>query len=395
MLLFKLSKTISKYFLVLFISSCSISCVLNDIEDGESSKNNIIYNEFSPLWKLYLESSNGGWQNNDIGRFSHDDSPAILALLELYKLTGDERYLTKLIFLIDKILQNDDISRGLADDHRGGIIYSGWSSTRYTLDNSRTIFLMGDALILISILKSYNYLMIKNEFNIDTSSWLKRAEKEFNLIFEKDWVNFSNDMGFFQDNYFDSIGLNMPMNQYAVVGELCLELYLATGNSLYKDYSVKTGNYLKAQMIEKEKSFVWYYKLPSVNYPEIRYDDFSHSQLVWRFIHSMYQSDLIFDEEYINKIVGTFRFEVMDGEKVFFYFGGKLNENKQAPQNYLHKEFPWLEYFYSLAEFDNSTKEILIKFRQTRILEYNPDSNFNHIGQFVLLDFAFYKKYLN
>jgi hypothetical protein len=33
--------------------------------------------------------------------------------------------------------------------------------------------------------------------------------------------------------------------------------------------------------------------------------------------------------------------------------------------------------------------------RKNAILEYDPDSDFNHIGLFAILDFALAKKYLN
>ena len=41
----------------------------------------------------------------------------------------------------ENILNNDDVSRELRDSHRDNKVLPGWSSIRYTDDNSRTIFL--------------------------------------------------------------------------------------------------------------------------------------------------------------------------------------------------------------------------------------------------------------
>ena len=137
-----------------------IGCTEVDFEKSYNSEilKKSMYANFEPLWELYLESANGGWKDNDNGRFSNDDAPVIQALLELYEITKDSRYIDKLYSLVNNFLENDDIARGLQDQHLGNQILPGWSSVRYTEDNSRTIFLMDDALILISIVNSYNYL---------------------------------------------------------------------------------------------------------------------------------------------------------------------------------------------------------------------------------------------
>lgn len=394
-----LSKKIGKYgifFLLLLVFACS-DHIENDklpLSDFELSKETI-YNDFKPLWNWYLESTNGGWKNNDNGRFSNDDGPAIKALLELYKLTKDTRYLEKLKSLVTKLLNNDDIKRGLADQHRGNKILPGWSSTRYTKDNSRTIFLMDDALILIPIIEAYNYLKNTENSFFTSKDWLERAEKEFELVFKNDWKSINNNQGYFQDIYYTNDDLNMPMNQYAIVGELCAFLYESTGNSSYKEYAIKTANFLKENLILKSNSYLWYYRKPSQKYPSIIYDDFSHSQLVWRFINTMYKLDLVFNDKDIELMRGTFKHQVMDGNKVFWYFGGMFNENTPATADYLHMENAWLHYFFSLASYDNDIKSILTRYQYTRGIVYDPNSDFNHIGEFVLLHFALGKKYLN
>ena len=386
---------ITSCFLLLIIVGCE--SIFDELENNSNLEHlkSSIYADFNPLWSLYLESANGGWENNDIGRFSNDDAPAIEALLELYKLTLDERYLDKLYLLVENILNNDDIARGLPDSHRDNKILPGWSSTRYTNDNSRTIFLMDDALILIPIIKAYDFLRKQADIKNPPIYWLERAEKEFDLVFKDDWKYIDNDKGYFQDIYYTKTDLNMPMNQYAIVGELCLYLYNVTKKNLYKEYAIKTANFLKEQLIRESDGFVWYYKNPSETYPSKQYDDFSHSQLVWRFIHIMYQQNLVFNEDDIEMLKGTFKNKVISNNKVFYFFGGMLNEETPAPSNLLYKENPWLQYYYSLSIYDAEIKNILKKIQKSSILEYDSESDYNHLGLFVLLDFALTNKYLN
>ena len=72
-----------------------------------------------------------------------------------------------------------------------------------------------------------------------------------------------------------------------------------------------------------------------------------------------------------------------------------INESTPAPENLIYKENPWLQYYYSLAMYDSEIKKTLKVIRKNGILDYNPNSDFNHIGLFAILDFALAKKYLN
>ena len=355
----------------------------------------VVFNGFEPLWKDYLESSHDGWQNNDKGRFSNDDAPSMEALLILYQLTGDVRYLDTLSKTAKRILENDDISRQTADVHRGNKVLPGWSSTRYTADSSRTIFLLDDALILLPLVKAYNNLKntdLSDKYQVTT--WLNRAIREFETVYKPEWKTINAEEGYFEDVYYTAIGLKMPMNQYSIPGLLSLELYKATGNELYLDYAVKTANYVKKNLKIINNSYVWYYKLPSINYSWLNYDDFSHAQLVTHFIIEMYLYNKVFTKNDLALLVKTFLIQVMDGNKVYRYFGGMINETTPLPSDQKHSEDPWLTYFFLLVPYSSDVYSKMKFYHTNRKIIYNSASDFNHLGEFLLLHYAYQLKYI-
>jgi len=357
---------------------------------------NLLFAGFEPQWKLYLESSKGGWKNNDNGRFSNDDAPAMESLLEFYKLTRDQRYLDTLVRVAQRILTNDDVSRSTADAHRGNMILPGWSSTRYTHDSSRTIFIYDDALILLSLVKTFNELKNTNLITVyPVQSWLNRAILEFEAVFKPEWKSINASAGYFEDRYYTNIGLNMPLNQFSIVGLFCLELYKATGNSQYLLYATKSANFLKQQLKVKVDSYVWYYKLPSQAYPDTIYDDFSHAQHVLRFMVEMHEHGSVFNKEDISRLVSTFETQVMDGSKVFQRFGGMLNEVIPLPLPQRYAVDPWLTYFYLLVPYSSKTALQMQSYQTQRRVIYHSNSDYNHLGEFLLLHYAYRLKYLH
>lgn len=90
----------------------------------------------------------------------------------------------------------------------------------------------------------------------------------------------------------------------------------------------------------------------------------------------------------------TFKYKIMDGDKIFWFFGGMFNENTPVADDYLHNENGWLHGFYSLTKYDKEVKDILIRYSFLKQIVYNKESDYNHIEEMVLLHFSKDKKYL-
>lgn len=128
-------------------------------------------------------------------------------MVYLYEVTKDPDYVRHFFDISDRSNANDHIARNKVDKFRNNQILLGWSSTRYTNDNSPHIFDLGDALILYPYVRMYKTL-VSNQFkNVPEASKIKaiallgRLENSFNKIFLNDWKQFNLTSGFFQDPF--------------------------------------------------------------------------------------------------------------------------------------------------------------------------------------------------
>lgn len=383
------------FYLLSLICLINFSCKKVITGNNLTESPDILFEQFTPKWNLYLKSSKGGWKNNDNGRFSNDDAPALLALLELYKLSNDKRYLDTFDVNAKRILESIDTKRSVNDFYRGNQLLPGWSSTRYTINNNRTIFLINDALIHIVLLKFCNALIGTDYYDkYNCSKILSNIEISFSAIFKNSWVVKENGSGYFQEVYYDLIGLGMPNNQIATIGLFCLELYLATNKVHYLDYAIASAKYLKSNFYDDGNSYIWLYKQPTNTYPDITFDDYSHSQLIFRFLIEMYEKRIFFSQEDIFKLTNTFVYRVCDANKVNYNFDGKINFTQSLSQANRYVPDPRLTYYFLLIPYSVKVKGFLSEYYKNLITYYDPQSDYNHIGEFELLHFAYAKKFL-
>lgn len=361
-------------------------------ERERALRNEATHQEFSKIFLWYTASAKGGWKNNDEGRFSNDDAPALESLTSLYKSTGDGRYLETAFQLGEKIIAANDEVRFVQDAYRSDRVIPGWSSTRYTKDKRRTHFLLNDALIAIQLVQSHRNVKGTAREIYAPASWLAYSERVFNDLFVADWKQINESSGFFEDNYFPSIEkIRMPVNQYATAGLFALELYKATGKAEYRTYATQTGNFLKSQLILRDNAYVWCYAKFSDNDRCTNMEDFSHAQLVTRFIVAMQKSNLVFNEVDISRIVKTVTTQIITPSGVSFYVGGKPYADGTGSVSY--KANAWLHYFMELVEFDSQLAAYMKSYLAQWKIDYVATSDFNHLGEFALLHYAYSIQY--
>jgi hypothetical protein len=82
----------------------------------------------------------------------------------------------------------------------------------------------------------------------------------------------------------------MPLNQLSIVGQLCLDLYCATKNHIYKDYATQTANFLKSNSRVADNCYEWNYTLPFSASDSNVYlaDDIGHRNYVVFFAANCY-----------------------------------------------------------------------------------------------------------
>ncbi len=337
--------------------------------------------DFAIALERYKESAGGGWQNNLNGRFSWDDSYVLDGLVYVYKAEGKIAYLDKFIEIAEIIIRNKDTDLKFVDPFRGNKTLTGWGATRYTSDNSHHIFNVLDALILSSLTSFYNVVSISKlpEFYKEKArKYLLIVEQSFEEIQKQDFIHVNTKSGYFQDPYFTFLGMHTPLNQFARVGTLCVELFKATKNVTYYEYASKTAQYVKDNLIYKEDYLLWNYGYYSLNSNVQDYvDDVSHGTLVVEFMAKCSEMNIIFTNDDMVRLVNLFTKKIFKDDGFTFYLdgtGGILPDDEV----YIH-------YFLLLTKYDRSIYDIISKWYNKQSYILDKGSFLNHFGEKLVL----------
>lgn len=214
---------------------------------------------------------------------------------------------------------------------------------------------------------------------------LKRAETEFNTVFGPDWKQITLESGYFQDPYFTFVETHMPLNQLSIVGQLTLELFIATGNVSYKNYTIQTANFLKKNFKTINGAFQWNYNLPYSPTDTRAYgvDDIGHGSWVSLFVINCFEKNIIFNLNDIDNLSNMFIDNISKGSGVF---SEKINGEG------ISKE-PIITHFYLLSPYNNKVKKIMDDYYYTRSVLIDPNSFLNHVGYHHILYFALKTRY--
>lgn len=380
-----------KYFFWRIINRFNIILLLIGIfscrQDFDYKERNIKIKEgFMPLWQLYNLSSGGGWENNDNGRMSNDDAAVLDGLILLYEVTKDSIYIDYFLQIAERIYNSTDINRGIKDSFRGNKILPGWSSTRYTKENVPHIFNVDNALIHITFVKLYRILKNEKKYVSEVSflkieNLFKLSLKAFKEVFFLDWKVVGINSGYFHDPYYEYIGIDTPINQSCVFAIYTSELFLATGDKKFREYSQHTANYFLSLIKVKNRRYVeWNYNTT----PPYWVEDIGHgSWVTWFIVHS-FENQIAFDEEFIGKIINTFE------EKIH---KGNLKFAERIDGEGLSKEPVILHYFLLAFNNHENIKKIFVKYWEQRSIYYDSNSFLNHVGYHLIYYYALLNYY--
>jgi len=360
-----------------------------------------IFNEFIPLWEQYIESADGGWKNNDNGRFTWDDTYALDGLILLYKLTKDRRYLDYCFDITDTIISSQDTTRGIQDKWRDNQVLATWSSTRYTPTKEPHVFTGDTGFIIYSLALVYNTIVqnppsTNSSYYEDKASEILNAAQSAYQAIESDWRQVSPDSGYFRDPYFESINLDEPLNLFCLAALASLELYKATGDVDQLNKATQTVNYLNTFFVIQNGTLLWpYNSLPPYEprdpddwpipdeWENLRPDDQSHGALVSLFIIRCYENNIGFTQEHIDQLIKTLTINIYKGNSIFSRYIDGLTDQTASP----------LAYWGYLSPYSTEVYDIFKTYHSQRTVEYNPDSFLNHLGTFSIQLYALIKHY--
>jgi len=338
---------------------------------------------FSPLWQLYMDSSEGGWQNNDNGRFSWDDTYAIDGLIRLFNSTSDVFYLDLAIGIMNKFYDNTDEKRGIQDVYRDNQSVSVWSSTRYTEGNYHAFnchigFIVYAGTKVADAMMS-GYLPIS--YNVQAEELIAKLEESFSYI-EDTWVN-DGEGGYFEEPYFKDINISTPLNMISLCGMATLGLYNLTGKSILLDYTAKMAWYIKQHLYLSNETYIWPYKPPLVINEDgsiIGPDDNSHGAIVTWFCVQAYENDIVFNVEDMTYFSNTFLNNIYVGTNQF----RKYVDPKRDPMIFVDTVL----FIYMILDSED-VKQILLDHYETRLLIYDSSSFLNHFGTKLMQAYSF------
>lgn len=337
-----------------------------------NNNNNNLKLSFSNMYLLYNESNNNGWNNNENGRFSWDDTYVVNSCLKLHTITTDNYYLEIANNLLNKFIKNTDYENNIIDPFfaenisGSNISYRIWSATRYTkyqLESYNKQFntnlntnvyhcdLVLGSNICHSILSFSNYIIENNlshVFVID--EYLKICKDYINNLIKYHWIDENEEEGYFYDNFIiywaKCRGINnyspnvMPFNRYAITGRCLILLYKIEKQEVYLSYITKIYNKIMNHMINHEKSdnniYIWNYAPNLNNYIE----DISHATLTIDLLLDCYHNNLTnIKIDDIIKLKNLF-FCIVKDNKVYNNIDGKEGNAKLT--NHMEALSRWL-----------------------------------------------------
>ena len=366
--------------LSLFIFACDEEPIVSDITDESVD----LQTGFLPLWQLYIDSSDGGWSNNDLGRFAWDDTYAIDGLIRLYDKTLDVFYLDLAINLIDKIYENTDEKRGIEDVYRDNRSVALWSSTRYTDGDYHAYNVHAGFIIYVGakIASAIQNSDLPESYIVKGQELTEKLKNSFSFI-ESDW----NALGYFDepivsDYDFISTRTIPPINMIRLCGLATLELYKLTGDLKYYGYAESTANYLSQFLyLSDDEAYIWPYG-PPITFNEdgsiLGPDDTSHgSKFIW-FVWECYKENIVFNSQDIEYFSNSFINNMyIDVNQFKRYVDPKYTQTTET-----------ISFVYMILN-SSDVDEILLEHYNTRSIEYDSESFLNHFGSILIQAYSF------
>ncbi|QOP41431.1 hypothetical protein [Sulfurimonas marina] len=258
--------------------------------------------------------------NNFLGRVGWNQSEKLEELIDMYQTIKDERIRKQIDLIVENLLNITNLKLGYVDVYNNNYSYT---TKKYSLDNKTKIsFLVHDSKIYYALLRYANEFEdvkpnVKAEIINNVESIYKFYEKYYDN--EEKHYKFQYGMPYKYD------GVLVPYNMQNSFALMLIELYIASGNEVYKNRLLELASKFKSEWVYIDNKILWHYMplkyydgwnedenqsvhLPSKNISvDTRFEDTAHAGLNVKFIVKFHQkfTNEIFDESDIDKINNT------------------------------------------------------------------------------------------
>lgn len=260
------------------------------------------------------------------------ESYSLQAYMNMYEATGDHKYLLRMIDDFDIALANRNDRTGKLDEYRNKVM-PAWTTSNY--DGFEYAYLFHNAMIQAPMAR-FAYIVrrdptLKYLYGAKANEYAKAINQTLKA-FNDEWREGSVQG---QGYYINPRDGQMPpaLNHSAAIGKLLVNMYLATGNTTYRDRAAKIGNYIKAQMKIVDNAYYWAHWPARNDSP----DDLPHGAMVMEFAKVAHDAGIVFTSQdlqlYANRV---HRCAVVDTEgKVTTWYARLTAEGPTGDYGYL------------------------------------------------------------
>lgn len=235
------------------------------------------------------------------------------AYAEMFRATGDERYLDKLSEHIESVMRNRDDFRG-EKDYKGELV-PAWGANRHTGGDWKhfvvhTGMITYPMLEFVELLREHEIEDLYEEGNVI----LSRVEESVRYH-DSQWVPQETGRGLyvFRQDYYGKENYVMPLSQQAAMGRSLILLWQLTHNEDYRQKAEDIAVAVEDSMSEDGKDgYIWGVFPGSIGEGN-HVADISHSTITLHFASLAYEGGLAFTRRDVNSLAATMKRLWKDG----------------------------------------------------------------------------------
>jgi hypothetical protein len=226
---------------------------------------------------------------------------------ELYRATGDEYYLEKLLDHSESVMKNRDDYKG--QTNHSGYLVPAWGTNFFTKVGDWKHFITHTAMIVYPMIELVD--LVRKE---KVERFYLRAEILLSKICEavnyhdNQWVLQESGHGLYtyDEGYYGRHNYIIPLSMQATMGRTLLMLWQVTQEDKYRDKAIDIAFAIKNSMeIDKrDNGYIWGVHVGPLS-NDNRVADISHSAITIHFVVLAHEAGIIFDKNDIICIVTT------------------------------------------------------------------------------------------
>lgn len=292
--------------LLLLVCAAPLDCMA---DDGMTSpvvvRRGVDYHQCFDAFDSAYRSGNGREvPDNSKGRLAWLESYLLQAYMEMYRATGDRRYLRSLCSRFDAMLQLRDDRLGRFDDYTSTAL-AGWGSSSYNRGGARWhVFIVHTGMITLGPAEFARTVAgnraLQEEFGTSASAY-RNAIDECIRDAERYWrPGPCSDEGYYVDPAF---GL-LPLNQSNALGCVLLELSSLDENTTYAERAGRLARFFRNRLRLIDDRYEWAY-WPREADDGTGAEDISHAAINVLFAVRCAQEGIVFNSEDVWRFTRT------------------------------------------------------------------------------------------